>query len=99
MYEQKENDVPNSDNVEFLLIELDHHVTDMPQILGPKKEKLFPIARTNLSRQGKFQQFAVNGFNVMTQNLVQGLTFDSKLILALSKQKNQNNHIYKFGFL
>jgi hypothetical protein len=30
MYEQKENDVPNSDNVEFLLIELDHHVTDMP---------------------------------------------------------------------
>jgi len=50
MNEQKENDVPNSDNVEFLLIELDHHVSDMPHILGPKKEKLFPIARTNLSR-------------------------------------------------
>jgi hypothetical protein len=31
--------------------------------------------------------------------LVQGLTFKEKIILCLSPQKNQNNHIFRFGFL
>ena len=49
-FEEKENPVPNSDNVEFLLIELDHHPSDMPFIRGPDGEKLFPLARVNLSK-------------------------------------------------
>ena len=31
--------------------------------------------------------------------MVQGLTFKEKIILCLSPKKNQNNHIYRFGFL
>ena len=31
--------------------------------------------------------------------MVQGLTFKEKIILCLSPQKNQNNHIFRFGFL
>ena len=58
--------VTNSDNVEFLLIELDYHAPDMPFILGPKDEKLFPLARVNISRYGLFEQFPVTGFNCIT---------------------------------
>ena len=94
-YEVKENPFPDADNVEFLLIELDNHPSDMPFIEGPLKEKLFPLARINLSKYGIFEQFAVMGSNCMTYGLIQGLTFEEKVILCFCEEARKNNHLMR----
>ena len=66
--------------------------------MGPEGEKLYPLHRKNLSYNGgHFLQFPVSCQIVITYNIVQGLTFREKMILALDKDRRKNNHICKHG--
>lgn len=88
------------DNVEYILIEWDDPPSDLPFIIGPKGEKLYPLPRVNCSEIGfpVFLQFPITMMNCLCYASIQGLTIKGKVIWCFSPEKQKNSHIKRHGY-